>query len=207
MRDERGGLEEDVNVVGRGALYCVGVPGDPSGISWGGPVELGGYGAAELGDGALDFLVEFGEALVWGEAGGGGFVIVVVFGAGFIAGVAGGWWEVGGGVGWFPVVVFVFLLVGIGGGVVGEDYAVFVDVGDEVGGEGDDFGTDTGCAIFWEPVIVRTVKDVFPGDRREDDFVILVCDRLRRLSFDGGHDVTCLVDQLWVDRRKWPENV
>lgn len=60
---------------------------------------------------------------------------------------------------------------------------------------------------LWEPVIVRTVKDVFPGDRREDDFVILVCDRLRRLSFDGGHDVSCLVDQLWVDRRKWPENV
>lgn len=146
--DERGGFEEDVNVVGWGVFYCVGVLGDLSGILWGGLVEFGGYGVVELGDGVFDFLVEFGEVLVWGEVGGGRFVIVVVFGVGFIVGVVGGWWEVGGGVGWFLVVVFVLFLVGIGGGVVGEDYVVFVDVGDEVGGEGDDFGMDIRCVIF-----------------------------------------------------------
>lgn len=47
---------------------------------------------------------------------------------------------------------------------------------------------------FGELVIVRIMNDVFFGDRREDDFVILVCDWLCWFFFDGGYDVGCLVD-------------
>jgi hypothetical protein len=92
----------------------------------------------------------------------------------------------GGGKGGLPVVTVVVgsgCVIVIALALVGEDDAVLVQPGDEVGGERDDAGADAGgavsevvsmgvfsrlsvarCLSLRKPVVVGTVEDVFPCD-------------------------------------------
>ena len=74
MRDEVGAFEEEIDVIGGVAFHAVS-GGDPSGVFWRGPVQLGDDGAAELEDCRSDGLVD-----ILPLEGGVVFFVVVVFG-------------------------------------------------------------------------------------------------------------------------------
>lgn len=163
---------------------------DPGRVFRRGPIEFRSGAAAEGFDGAVDGVVQVGEALVGRELGRGRILVGVGVGVGVVVGVAGVARRrrvIGGRVGGFPIVVIGIVLVA--GLVVGEDDAVFADVGDEFAAERDHARADARGAVLGKPLVVGAVEDVVPGDGREGDLAICLRRRVGRLedAFEMRH--------------------